>query len=92
MGTDDTAVISVICGRTKEHLKAVDRKYHELYGKSLIQQLKGETSGNYEDLLVAIVSPYDDFDATCMKKACDGTNYCCVPLSACCNGVIVWVY
>lgn len=67
-------MISVICARTKEHLKAVDKKYHDLYGKSLIQEIKSETSGHYEDLLVALVSLYDDFDATVMKKACDGKS------------------
>jgi annexin A13 len=74
LGTDDTAVISVICSRTKEHLKLVDKKYHVLCGKSLIQQIKGETSGYYEDLLVALVSHYDDFDANIIKKACDGKS------------------
>jgi annexin A7/11 len=68
-----------MCSRTKEHLKIVDKKYHDLYGKSLIQQIKSETSGYYEDLLVALVAPYDDFDSTIIKKACDGkpkSSYC----------------
>eukprot|EP00611_Tribonema_gayanum_P002000 TRINITY_DN11493_c0_g2_i1.p1 TRINITY_DN11493_c0_g2~~TRINITY_DN11493_c0_g2_i1.p1 ORF type:complete len:769 (-),score=266.08 TRINITY_DN11493_c0_g2_i1:3-2102(-) len=71
-GTDDNALVMAVCSRTKEHLVRVDRAYHRLFNKSLAQEIKSETSGHYQDLLMAIVLPYDEFDAAIIKKACDG--------------------
>ncbi|KAG5191952.1 hypothetical protein JKP88DRAFT_148696, partial [Tribonema minus] len=73
-GTDDGALIRIACGRSKEHLRRMDRAYHRLFSKSLVDMIKSECSGNYEDLLVGAVLPYDDFDAIMVKRACDGVG------------------
>ncbi|CAM9955738.1 unnamed protein product, partial [Phaeothamnion confervicola] len=51
MGTDDAALIEVICGRTKAHLKRVDLHFHALFERSLYEQIHSETSGHYKRLL-----------------------------------------
>ncbi len=56
-GTDDKALISVICGRTKPHLRRVDYIYHETYGEGIREAIQGDCSGHYKDLLVAVVAP-----------------------------------
>ncbi len=56
-GTDDKALISVICGRTKPHLRCVDRIYHEKYSQGIREAIQGDTSGYYKDFLVAVVAP-----------------------------------
>ncbi len=56
-GTDDKSLISVICGRTKPHLRHVDRIYHEKYCQGICEAIQGDTSGYYRDFLVAVVAP-----------------------------------
>ncbi|CAM9228095.1 unnamed protein product, partial [Phaeothamnion confervicola] len=72
MGTNDAKLIGIVCGRTKEHLKRVDRYYHSLFEKSLLEAIEAECSGDYKRLLCYAVMPEDDFDALMLKEACDG--------------------
>lgn len=48
LGTNDSRLVSVICGRTKPHLARVDQYYHSLYGMSLVAQVKHECFGSYK--------------------------------------------
>ena len=47
LGTSDSRLVSILCGRTKPHLARVDYYYHSLYGMSLEAQIKDECSGVY---------------------------------------------
>jgi annexin A7/11 len=57
LGTkDDRLVIRVV--RThwdRNHKEMVKRAYQHLFGKSLIERIRGETSGDYERLMVALL-------------------------------------
>ncbi|CAM9646341.1 unnamed protein product, partial [Ectocarpus sp. 4 AP-2014] len=72
LGTNDSRLVSIICGRTKKHLARVDQYYHSLYGMSVEAQVKYECFGVYKDFLSYVLLPEADFDALMLKKAMDG--------------------
>uniref|UniRef100_A0AC35TRV1 Annexin n=1 Tax=Rhabditophanes sp. KR3021 TaxID=114890 RepID=A0AC35TRV1_9BILA len=54
LGTDDKTLIRIVVSRSEIDLKDIAMAYEKLYKKSLIDEVKGETSGDYESALVAI--------------------------------------
>lgn len=57
MGTKDQLLISrlVSIHWDRDHMGSVARAYKSVHGKDLVQRIKEETSGNYEDALVEMV-------------------------------------
>ncbi|XP_061407898.1 annexin A4-like [Lethenteron reissneri] len=55
LGTDESTFLSVLCSRSYPHLRRVFETYTELAGKDIEESIKGETSGSFEDALLAIV-------------------------------------
>lgn len=72
IGTRNKDLVNVVCARSKEHLSAINAKYHTICGLSLVEEIKGECSGHYKQLLTNIVQKYDDVDSVLVKAACDG--------------------
>ncbi|KHJ83291.1 Annexin [Oesophagostomum dentatum] len=57
LGTNNSKVISVICGRTNRQRQEIARAFKVMYGKDLINDLKSELSGDFEDLILALMEP-----------------------------------
>ncbi|XP_055390275.1 annexin B11 isoform X1 [Condylostylus longicornis] len=60
-GTDEDALIAIICHRTNEQRQEIQRQYKTHFGKDLIEDIQSETSGNFEKLLVGLLTPIVDF-------------------------------
>lgn len=73
-GTDEDAIINVICRRTNEQRQLIYRAYKTNFGKDLIDDLKSETSGNFEKLLVALMMPIVDYYAKELHDAMAGAG------------------
>jgi annexin A7/11 len=56
-GTKDLLLINrvVRCHWDRNHMNQVKAAYRQRYGRDLVSRIKGETSGDYEKLLVACV-------------------------------------
>lgn len=54
IGTDEETVIEVICSATNAQIHALKSVYQHLYHRSLEQDLKGDTSGNFKRLMVSL--------------------------------------
>ncbi|KAL7636837.1 UNVERIFIED_CONTAM: hypothetical protein RMT77_012595 [Armadillidium vulgare] len=54
-GTDDWPLIRIIVSRCEIDLGTIEEKYNELYEKDLIEQVKGDLSGDYEKALVSLL-------------------------------------
>jgi len=54
-GTDEEALIRLICSKTPRQMEDVNKMFEELYGKSLIARVKSETSGNFEAALLGCI-------------------------------------
>jgi len=52
-GTDDETFVRIFTSRSAAHLQAVDRHYHHNRGKSVMDAIRNETSGDYKDVLLA---------------------------------------
>jgi annexin A7/11 len=57
LGTDDNFFIEVLATRSPAHLQAVSKNYRDMYGHSLDEGIKKETSGAYQKALRALALP-----------------------------------
>ncbi|XP_062140575.1 annexin B11 isoform X2 [Drosophila sulfurigaster albostrigata] len=60
-GTDEDKLIEIICRRNNEQRQEIQRQYKTHFGKDLIEDIKSETSGNFEKLLVGLLRPIVDY-------------------------------
>lgn len=72
LGTDDKILISILTERSTEHLQEVKKAYEKKYGKTLETDIKGDTSGYYEDLLVALLQDHQFYLAGLVMEAIKG--------------------
>jgi len=62
LGTDEKVFNEVICAYSPWALRQISEAYKAKHKHTLEQAIKGETSGNYEDLLVALLkTPHEYF-------------------------------
>ncbi|MCP9260673.1 Annexin-B12 [Dirofilaria immitis] len=71
-GCDKNKVMLVLCGRVNFQRQQIAAAYKTLYGKDLINDLKSELSGDFEDLILALMEPPARYDAQQLHKAMDG--------------------
>lgn len=72
LGTDDAKLVSIITKRSNAHLQAVAAEYISSFGKSVIDDIKGDTSGDYRELLVSLVEARPNFIARTVHNAIKG--------------------
>ena len=72
VGTDENAIINVVCNTDTMTRAEIRRRYIALYGKDLIKRLKEDLSGNFEDTVVGMFMTPPEYDAYCLYKAMKG--------------------
>jgi annexin A7/11 len=70
-GTNDSALVQVIGNLDVQNIKALRAAYKDL-GRDLIADIKDETSGSFEDALVAALTPLIEYDCSLLRKAMKG--------------------
>ncbi|XP_031564848.1 uncharacterized protein LOC116300181 [Actinia tenebrosa] len=55
IGTDDSLLTEIICSRTNEQIEEIKQAYNTVYGKDLIEEVQGETSGDFRSVLIALL-------------------------------------
>jgi annexin A7/11 len=71
-GCDEKALIEVICRRSNPQRQEIQKVFKTNFGKDLIENIKSETRGNFESLLVALLTPTLDFYCKEIKDAMSG--------------------
>jgi len=56
MGTDERALIDVICTKNRRDMVMVKRAYESLYKRDLVKDIESETSGHFKRILVSLAT------------------------------------
>jgi len=72
LGTDEAAIISILCARSAPQRQELIPVYKQMHGRDLIEDLKSEISGNYEDVIVGLMTPLDEYLASEVKRSIAG--------------------
>jgi len=61
MGTDEQTLSRVVAARCDVDMVEIKKAFHQMYGKPLGKMIKGDTSGDYEKLLLALIGGVETF-------------------------------
>ncbi|XP_035779743.1 annexin B10-like [Anopheles albimanus] len=56
IGTDEKALIEILCSQNNEQMHEIARVYEEMYNRPLAEHVCSETSGNFRRLLTLIIT------------------------------------
>ncbi|XP_022317069.2 annexin A7-like isoform X2 [Crassostrea virginica] len=56
LGTDEDAMIEILCSRTNQQIKDINDTYKRMYGKKLEEDIISDTSGHFKRLMVSLAS------------------------------------
>ncbi|XP_072304379.1 annexin A2 [Eucyclogobius newberryi] len=59
VGTDEESLLETLCTRTGPELREISNVYKQMYKKDLEKELRGETSGDFAKLIVALLNKSD---------------------------------
>ena len=71
-GTDEDAIIKIVCNRTNEQRQLIKQHYIQKYSKDLIKQLKSELGGKFEDTVIAMFDTPFELDCKALYNAMHG--------------------
>uniref|UniRef100_A0A914ZP17 Annexin n=1 Tax=Parascaris univalens TaxID=6257 RepID=A0A914ZP17_PARUN len=60
LGTRESTLVDILCSRTNNELSAIKTEYRNKYGRSLEEDVVGDTSGDFKELLVALLNSKRD--------------------------------
>ncbi|TTZ04183.1 Annexin A11 [Bagarius yarrelli] len=73
-GTDENAIIELLGNRSCKQRVPMVRAYKTTYGKDLISDIKSEISGNFENIVLAMLKSPSEFDASELREAISGNR------------------
>lgn len=74
IGTTEKTLIEVLTQRSNAQRQLIANAYHKATGRTLVADLEGDTHGDFEDLLVALVTPPAVYDCHEILKAIKGAG------------------
>jgi len=74
LGTNEDAYINILASNSYQQLMLIDQNYRRAHPKGMVHAVKSETSGRFEDTMVALLTSPDIFFAQRVKDAVDGAG------------------
>nr|XP_040025093.1 annexin A3-like [Gasterosteus aculeatus aculeatus]XP_040025094.1 annexin A3-like [Gasterosteus aculeatus aculeatus] len=74
LGTKEKILIEILTRRSSAQRQLLCEAYKEATGRTLVEDLRGDTSGDLEELLVALATPPAAFDCHQVMKAMKGAG------------------
>ncbi|NP_001007303.1 annexin A3b [Danio rerio] len=74
IGTTEKTLIDILCQRSNAQRQLICKAYQDNTGRSLCDDLEGDTHGDFEDILVALITPPAKFDCLEFKRAIKGAG------------------
>lgn len=71
-GTDEDAIIEVLCRRTNDQRMEICRTFKTAYGKDLIDDIRSECRNNFLSVLIALLTPTYEYYARELYEAMYG--------------------
>jgi len=71
-GTNEKKIIDTLYGLDTETIQKVREEFAHQYHKDLIKEIQSETSGNFEDALVALLRGPEEYDAWLLHDSIKG--------------------
>eukprot|EP01113_Clastostelium_recurvatum_P009461 TRINITY_DN1455_c0_g1_i8.p1 TRINITY_DN1455_c0_g1~~TRINITY_DN1455_c0_g1_i8.p1 ORF type:complete len:581 (-),score=129.09 TRINITY_DN1455_c0_g1_i8:53-1795(-) len=72
IGTDEAALIRILCKRNPGEIHAIREAYRTKFGKDLVKRVESETSGNFKKVLGGVLTDPDAYQAECLYLAMKG--------------------
>uniref|UniRef100_A0AAQ5X770 Annexin n=1 Tax=Amphiprion ocellaris TaxID=80972 RepID=A0AAQ5X770_AMPOC len=74
LGTTEKTLIEVLTQRSNAQRQLIAKAYEKASGRKLVDDLEGDTHGDFEDLLVALVTPPAIYDCQEVIRAIKGAG------------------
>lgn len=74
VGTTEKTLVEVLTQRSNAQRLLIASAYQKATGRTLVADLEGDTHGDFEDLLVALVTPPDVYDCREVIRAIKGAG------------------
>lgn len=71
-GTDEAPLIKILAGRSNAQRQEVKQAYQAKYNQELLEALKSELSGDFEEVIMGLLYPPVEYDAFCLHSAVEG--------------------
>lgn len=71
-GTDEKAIIEILTARSNRQRQEIAAYFLREYGRDLIEDLKSELTGKFEDFIIALMHPPTEYICKQLHKSFSG--------------------